>query len=186
MGLGWGGEGKIETQGETEERAKQGKRNFRGKAEGRVKGKQGSVQSREEEECTEKHSRWEEVRARQKGRRGSGRGLSRERLTLRTHSTDTRRWGSRWCERDSIQRLGAWLLWPNAPLLDLWIDRILAISKKRACLHYGHCIPIPTTSPSHPVSQSLVIGHLSDSVTAQALSNRGSSLPPSRANSSLS
>lgn len=36
-----------------------------------------------------RNSRWEEVKARQKGRRGGGRGWSRESLTLRTPFSDT-------------------------------------------------------------------------------------------------
>ena len=78
--------------------------------------------------------------------------------------------------------LDAWLPWPNAPLLDPWTARIWAISNKRACLHYRLALYSHT---SYSVSQSLVIGHLSDSVTAQALSYSCFSLLSSRANSSL-
>lgn len=89
MGLGWGGEGKIETQGETQKKGRRGTSEERQKGESR-KSNTVSRAGRRKRECREKHSRWEEVRARQKGRRRSGRGQSRERLTLRTHSTHTR------------------------------------------------------------------------------------------------
>lgn len=58
-----------------EERQKQGEEGPQRKGRKESLGKQQQVWGREEE-GVQKHSRWEAVRVRQKGRRGSGRGQS--------------------------------------------------------------------------------------------------------------
>jgi hypothetical protein len=141
-----------------------------------------SVQSREEEEeCTEKHSRWEEV-SKTKGWEGKWERPEQGALDPENSVHRHKEMEQPLVQKSYHSMLDAWLPWPNAPLLDPWTARIWAISNKRACLHYRLALYSHT---SYSVSQSLVIGHLSDSVTAQALSYSCFSLLSSRANSSL-